>query len=174
MPSRHKYRADASADAAPRRAPRRKRADLGAATRATIDGKERKLERTLPLARVFTFGSPFFQDGGPGLLFDAAGMRVFELPLFAEDAPAGALASAAAEAADLGFLMPGYPLWEWEQFGLSDLVAGELEHWLCGHNKSATQPPDAAHREAEKLIELLQARVRRSRVLLDSRLRSNK
>jgi hypothetical protein len=182
MPSRHKYRADAAPRSAPRK---RKRAAgpsgapgaPGAAPRDAVDGKG-----TLPLARVFTFGSPFFQDGGPGLLFDAAGMRAFELPLFAEDGgppPAGALASAAldsaaAEDADLGFLMPGYPLWEWEKFGLSDLVAGELEHWLCGHNKSTTQPPDAVHREAEKLIELLQARVRRSRVLLDSWLRRNK
>jgi hypothetical protein len=103
MPSRHKYRADDAPRRAPRSAPRkRKRADLGGAPRDTVDGKG-----TLPLARVFTFGSPFFQDGGPGLLFDAAGMRAFELPLFAEDGgppPAGALASAAAPASSAAAL----------------------------------------------------------------------
>jgi hypothetical protein len=182
MPSRRKYRAEA----APRSAtPPRKR--KCAAPRDAIDGKstlprKRKCaapgdgvdgKSTLPLARVFTFGSPFFQDEGPGLLFDAAGMRAFELPLFAEDRLSSA-AAPAAEDDDLGYLMPGYRLWDWEKFDLSDLVAGELEHWLCVHNKSTTQPPDAVHREAEMLLELMRARVRRSRVALDSCLRQNK
>jgi hypothetical protein len=103
-----------------------------------------------PLARVFTFGSPFFPD--------AAGMRP---PLFEDRLPAaGSGHGAAPEGADLGYLMPGYRLWAWENFDLPCLVAGELEHWLCVHNKNATQPPDAAHREAERLLELTRARVR--------------
>jgi hypothetical protein len=64
--------------------------------------------------------------------------------------------------------MPGYSLWPWEKFDLSDLVGGELEHWLCVHNKNATQPPDAVLREAEMRLDLMRTRLLRSRALLAS------
>ena len=130
-------------------------------------------QRPAGAARVFTFGSLFFQDEGLGLVLDCAGMRPPRSPpLSAEDSLSGSKraqgAEGAAEDEDLAYLMPGYSLWHWEKFDLSDLVGGELEHWLRVHNKNATQPPDAVYKEAETRLDLMRTRLVRSRALLDS------
>lgn len=59
---------------------------------------------------------------------------------------------------DLGFLLPGYSVWEWERFSLPEMAASECARCLQCHNKNATRMPDA--REFASMSDLASARQR--------------
>jgi hypothetical protein len=43
----------------------------------------------------------------------------------------------------LGFLLPGYIVWEWECFSLPEMACSECVLCLQWHNNNATRMPDA-------------------------------
>jgi hypothetical protein len=43
------------------------------------------------------------------------------------------------EDSDLGYLVPGYSVWKWENFDLPEIVCSEFEHCLRWHNLNTTR-----------------------------------
>jgi hypothetical protein len=54
-------------------------------------------------------------------------------------------------ATDLDYLMPqSCSLWHWEDYGLPELVSGELEHFLRTHSENAARRHSTASTEIEE------------------------
>jgi hypothetical protein len=62
---------------------------------------------------------------------------------------------------DLGFLVPGYSLWEWEKFDLPEIISGEFECCLRWHNLNATRKQHNVAAELEMGVNALRERISR-------------
>jgi hypothetical protein len=65
------------------------------------------------------------------------------MPELETTAPAPAPAPASDAGNDLGFLLPGYIVWEWERFSLPEMACSKCVRCLQWHNNNATRMPGA-------------------------------
>lgn len=60
---------------------------------------------------------------------------------------------------DLGFLMPGYSVWEWENFDLPEIIGSEVERCLHWHNLNAARVQYTAAFEVDKHVRAIHKQI---------------